>query len=83
MRLAIVAAAVCLAVLGYSAADEAAALIRKDTNIPPQALAPALQTLAKDYNFQVRHVPDRSVRLYRSPSSSPGVRHRDARLSGW
>jgi iron complex outermembrane receptor protein len=53
MRVAVVAAAIGLSVVGLSAADDSKAAIRKDTSIPAQGLAPALQTLAKTYDFQV------------------------------
>lgn len=53
MRIAVLAAAICLSVVGLSAADDAKAAIRKSTQIPAGGLGPALQTLAKDYGFQV------------------------------
>src|SRR5215472_8052322 len=53
MRMAVVAAVMCLSIIGLSAADEVKASIRKDTNIPAGGLGPALQTLAKDFGFQV------------------------------
>ncbi len=51
MRLS-VAVALC-ALSSVSAADPARASIRKDTRIPAEGLGVALQTLAKDYDFQV------------------------------
>jgi len=53
MRIGLVAAAICLCVIGSAGADGAKATIRKDTSIPAEALAPALQTIAKEYDFQV------------------------------
>jgi len=53
MRIAVLAAAICLSIVGLSAAGESKASIRKDTNIPAGGLGPALQTLAKTYDFQV------------------------------
>lgn len=53
MRIGLVAAAICLSVVGLAAADDVKAAIRKDTSIPAGGLGPALQTLAKEYNFQV------------------------------
>jgi iron complex outermembrane recepter protein len=53
MRIGLVVAAICLSFVGLSAADDAKALVRKDTSIPAGGLGPALQTLAKEYDFQV------------------------------
>jgi iron complex outermembrane recepter protein len=53
MRVTVLAAAICLVVVGLSAADDAKAAIRKPMNVPAGGLGPALQTLAKDYGFQV------------------------------
>jgi iron complex outermembrane receptor protein len=58
MRIAIVAAAVSMALVGLSAADEVAAAIRKPTNIPAQHLGSALQTLAKERGLQVVYLSD-------------------------
>lgn len=52
MRLSVAAALCCLCTITF-AADHARASIRKDLNIPAGDLSPALQTLAKDYDFQV------------------------------
>jgi iron complex outermembrane recepter protein len=53
VRIAVVAAAICLSIVGLSAADDAKASIRKSVNIPAEGLGPALQTLARTFNFQV------------------------------
>jgi len=52
MRLAIVAAA-SLSIIGLASADDAKAAIRKPTQVPAEGLAPALATLAKEFDFQV------------------------------
>jgi iron complex outermembrane receptor protein len=53
MRLSVAIAVSCLTLASLSAADPAAAAIKKETNIPAQGLGPALQTLATDREFQV------------------------------
>ncbi|MEJ1963057.1 MAG: TonB-dependent receptor [Gammaproteobacteria bacterium] len=53
MRITVIAAAVSIALVGLSAADETRAAIRKPLNIPEQQLGPALRALAKDRNLQV------------------------------
>jgi iron complex outermembrane recepter protein len=53
MRLTVVTAAVCLAVVGLSVAGESQASVKKHTNIPAEDLGVALQTLAKERGFQV------------------------------
>jgi iron complex outermembrane recepter protein len=53
MRLSVAVAVTCLALTSLSAAEPAAAAIKKQTNISPQSLGSALQTLAKDRDFQV------------------------------
>jgi iron complex outermembrane recepter protein len=58
MRLSVAMAVVCLSVIGLAVADEVRASIRKPTNIPAGDLASALQTLAKDRNFQVVYVSE-------------------------
>jgi iron complex outermembrane receptor protein len=56
--LSIAAAALSLCVSGQSLADDVHALIKKPTNIPAEGLGPALQTLAKDRNFQIVYVSE-------------------------
>jgi iron complex outermembrane receptor protein len=58
MRLSVVATALCLCIVGLSAADEVHASIRKQTDIPAEGLGLALQTLAKDRNFQIVYVSE-------------------------
>jgi iron complex outermembrane receptor protein len=53
VRIAIIATAIGLSMVGLAAAGDAQAAISKPTNIPAQGLGPALQTLAKDRDFQV------------------------------
>jgi iron complex outermembrane receptor protein len=58
MRLSVAIAAVSLSIIGLATADDVRASIKRPTNIPAQALGPALQTLAKDRNFQVVYVSE-------------------------
>src|SRR6266853_980796 len=58
MRLGVAVAVACLSAIGLSVADDVKASIRKPTNIPAEALGPALQTLAKERGFQVAYVSD-------------------------
>jgi outer membrane receptor protein involved in Fe transport len=53
MRAGVVASAICLSIVGISAAGDAKAAMQKATVIPAQRLGPALQALARDYDFQV------------------------------
>lgn len=53
MRGSILAAAICLSLVGMSTAAEVKAAVRRTTQIPAQGLGPALQALAKDRGFQV------------------------------
>ncbi len=53
MRIGVVAAAVCLSIVGISAGAEAVPATRQPTNIAAQELAPALQTLARERDVQV------------------------------
>jgi iron complex outermembrane recepter protein len=58
MRFSAAAAAACLTVIGFAAADDVKAAIRKTTDIPAQGLGPALQALAKERGFQIVYVSD-------------------------
>jgi iron complex outermembrane receptor protein len=58
MRLGVAVAVACLSAMGLSVADDVKASIRKPTNIPAEALGPALQTLANERGFQVAYVSD-------------------------
>jgi outer membrane receptor protein involved in Fe transport len=53
MRFGVAVAVACLSIIGLSQADQVRASIRKDSNISPGGLGPALQTLAKEYQFQI------------------------------
>jgi len=53
MRIGVVAAAVCLSIVGISAGAEAVLATRQPTNIAAQELAPALETLARERDVQV------------------------------
>jgi outer membrane receptor protein involved in Fe transport len=63
MRLSVAVAAVCLSVIGLAIADDVRASIRKPTNIPAESLSEALQTLAKNRNFQVVYVSEEVNKL--------------------
>src|SRR5262245_54256243 len=52
MRLSVAIATVCLSLTGVAHADRANALKRL-TNIPPQQLEPALESLARVYDLQI------------------------------
>lgn len=58
MRLSVVVTALCLSIVGLAEADNVHASIRKETSIPSQGLGPALQTLARDRNFQIVYVSE-------------------------
>jgi iron complex outermembrane receptor protein len=58
MRLSVVATCLSVCLIGISAADDAHASIRKDTNIPAEGLGVALQALAKDRDFQIVYVSE-------------------------
>jgi iron complex outermembrane receptor protein len=58
MRLTLAVAVACLTLGGLAAAGDAAAAIRKQTDIPAEGLAPALNALAKDRNFQIVYVTE-------------------------
>jgi iron complex outermembrane receptor protein len=53
MRTTAIATAVSLAIINLAAASEAAAAIRKSTNVPGQELGPALRSLARERDFQL------------------------------
>lgn len=54
MRLGVATVAICLCVVGISAAQNAAAAMnRRPTNIPAQPLSTALEALAKEHGLQV------------------------------
>ena len=53
MKIGLIGATLCLCLVGISHAQTAHASIRKTTNIPAEELGAALQTVAKDYDFQI------------------------------
>jgi len=53
MRIGVIGTALCLCLIGLANAGDAKASIRKDLNVPAEELGSALQTVAKDYDFQV------------------------------
>src|ERR1700719_3643823 len=57
-RITVTAAAICMTIVGLSVADEVRASIKQPTNIPAQPLGPALQSLAKDRDFQIVYVSE-------------------------
>jgi iron complex outermembrane receptor protein len=65
MRIAVVAAAVCLTIVGVSGADDAKASMRIATDIPAQNLGSALKALAQTRDLQVLYFSD-SVRDVRT-----------------
>jgi iron complex outermembrane receptor protein len=58
MRITVTVTAFCMAIVGLSIAADAHASIKQATNIPAQPLAPALQSLAKDRDFQIVYVSE-------------------------
>lgn len=56
MRIAVVAAAMCLSIVGLAVADSANASIRKPTHIQAQGLGPALKQLAQSRGLQVLYL---------------------------
>jgi iron complex outermembrane receptor protein len=58
MRLSVAIAIACLTLIGLSFADESQASIKKLTNIRAESLSVALQTLAKERNFQIIYVSE-------------------------
>jgi outer membrane receptor protein involved in Fe transport len=58
MRVGMVAACLSFCLIALCSADDARASIRKQTNIPAEGLGPALNTLARDRNFQIVYVTE-------------------------
>ena len=52
MRVAVVATAICLSIVGLAEAQSAKAAIKMSTNIPTQALGPALKAFAQERDLQ-------------------------------
>jgi iron complex outermembrane recepter protein len=57
MRIAAVVISLCLSVVGIASAMDAQAMVREETNIPPQLLDNALRTLAEDRGFHIVYLP--------------------------
>jgi len=53
MRVIVLATAICFSLASLATADDADAAIKRATAIPPQPLAPALQTLIKERDIQL------------------------------
>jgi iron complex outermembrane receptor protein len=58
VRLSVIATCLSLCLIGFSAADDAHASIRKEINIPAGGLGPALRSLAKEHHFQIVYVTE-------------------------
>lgn len=66
MRNITIASVICCSLVGLAAADDAHAAIKKTTNIPAQALEPALQRLAKERDLQLVYRSDLVGELHTS-----------------
>lgn len=53
MRIGVLGAVLSMCLIGICSAQTSRASIRRDVNIPAEPLSPALQSLAKQYDFQV------------------------------
>jgi iron complex outermembrane receptor protein len=53
MRVTVTATAICGSILALASAQDAAALMRKPTDIPAEGLTAALAALAREFDFQV------------------------------
>src|SRR3989337_3746418 len=51
-------AAICLSIVSLAGAAESQAAARRHTSIPAQGLGPALQSLARERNFQLVYVSE-------------------------
>lgn len=58
MRIAMATVVACFSFVAFSAPPPVQAAVRKPTNIPAQPLSRALQTLAKERDFQIAYVAD-------------------------
>src|SRR5687767_14597706 len=58
MRIIAIASVICCSLVSLAVAADAHAAIKKPTNIPAQALEPALQTLAKQRDLQLVYRSD-------------------------
>ena len=69
MRVAVVATAICLSIVGLADAQNARAAMRMPTHIPAQGLGPALKTLAQERSIQVLYF-SQTVRNIRTSGAS-------------
>jgi len=69
MRVAVVATAICLSIVGVAEAQSAKAAIKMSTNIPTQALGPALKAFAQERDLQVLYL-SQTVRGVRTGGAS-------------
>src|SRR5882724_11296601 len=72
MRIAVVAAAVCICMVGLSLADGTSASIREPTHIAAQGLGPALKQLAQSRGLQVLYL-SKTVRDVRTNGASGDI----------
>ena len=77
MRIAVVAAAVCISIVGLSLADIAGASIREPTHIAPQGLGPALKQLAQSRGLQVLYL-SKTVRDVRTNGANGDITANEA-----
>src|SRR5882757_3466725 len=77
MRIAVVAAAVCICMVGLSLADGTSASIREPTHIAAQGLGPALKQLAQSRGLQVLYL-SKTVRDVRTNGASGDITANEA-----
>lgn len=58
MRTAVAVTAVCLSIVGVTAAENVTAAVRKSVDIPPQSLDSALKALANQRDFQILYLAE-------------------------
>ena len=72
MRMAVVATAICLSIVGLATADDADASVRKPTHIAAQGLGPALKELAQSRGLQVLYLSN-TVREVRTRGATGDI----------
>src|SRR5882757_2997333 len=77
MRIAVVAAAVCTCMVGFSLADSASASIHEPTHIAAQGLGPALKQLAQSRGLQVLYL-SKTVRDVRTNGANGDITANEA-----
>src|SRR6202042_2741637 len=77
MRIAVVAAAVCLSIVGLALANSASASIREPTHIAAQGLGPALKQLAQSRGLQVLYLSN-TVRDVRTNGANGDITANEA-----